>query len=111
MISVRPRPKGPQARLNWLVLSPAARPLRFAGTGGTAAALQLLILALLIRHSWDLLLANAVAFFVATQLNFALSVMLTWRDRLGTVARSRALLRCWLLFHGSIALMATVNMV
>jgi putative flippase GtrA len=102
MISVRSLP----TRLEQLVLSPAARPLRFAGTGGVACATQLLLLALLTRHGWDTLPANLIAFLLAAQLNFALSVAFTWRDR----RTSGSLLRRWLLYHGSIAAMALLNM-
>jgi putative flippase GtrA len=94
------------AHLRDLLLSPAVRPLRFAGTGGTAGALQLFLLTLLTSHGWNAVLANAFAFLTATQVNFALSLSLTWRDRCG----AGSLHRRWLLFHGSIAVMALVNM-
>jgi putative flippase GtrA len=92
-------------RLQWLVRSPAARPLRFAGTGGVAGATQLTLLALLTRHGWDALPANLLAFLLAAQLNFALSLAFTWRDR----QASRSLVHRWLLYHGSIAAMALLN--
>ncbi len=84
----------------------ATRPLRFALTGGIAAVTQLALLALLTRHGWPTLLANAVAFLLAAQVNFALSSTFTWRDR----RTGRGLRRRWLAFHGSIASMAVVNM-
>ena len=87
-------------------LSSAARPLRFAGTGGAAAAVQLLLLAFLTRHGWPAVLANGAAFLIAAQINFVLSVTFTWRDRWA----GDSLLRRWGLFHASIALMALVNM-
>ena len=93
-------------RFHGLVLSPAARPLRFAGTGGVAGALQLLLLAFLTHRGWNALLANGLAFLLAAQVNFALSLTLTWHDR----CVSGSLTRRWLLFHGSIAAMALVNM-
>jgi putative flippase GtrA len=71
-----------------------------------AAATQLLLLALLTSYGWDALLANALAFLLAAQLNFALSQAFTWRDRRG----SGSLLHCWLLYHGSIAAMALLNL-
>jgi putative flippase GtrA len=89
-----------------LVLSPAARPLRFAGTGGIAGAIQVVLLALLIAHGWDALAANAVAFLLAAQVNFVLSRLFTWHDR----QPSGSLGAAWLLFHGSIALTALLNM-
>ncbi len=88
-----------RGRTRALLLSDAARPLRFAFTGGSSAIVQLVLLALLTRHGWDELLANVVAFAVGAQANFALSYTFTWRGRSGR----RALWRRWLMFHGSIA--------
>jgi putative flippase GtrA len=93
-------------RFNWLLLSSAARPLRFAGTGGTAGAVQLLLLAAFIHASWNAIAANAVAFLLAAQLNFAISITVTWRDR----QPRHSFARRWLLFHASISLMAVINM-
>jgi putative flippase GtrA len=76
------------------------------GTGGAAGATQLILLALMTRHGWDALLANVLAFLLAAQLNFALSLTFTWRDR----RRSGSLVHRWLLYHGSIAAMALLNM-
>lgn len=89
-----------------LLLAPRARPLRFVLTGGTAGMVQLVLLALLMRFGWNAMLANGAAFLLAAQVNFALSVTLTWRDR----SPANSLIRSWLLFHASIALMAAVNM-
>jgi len=94
------------ARVSAMVFGDAARPLRFALTGGAAAVVQLILLALLTRHGWPELAANGVAFLFAAQLNFALSVTFTWRDRLA----AHGLRRRWLAFHGAIAGMAVVNM-
>ena len=88
-----------------LLFSETARPLRFALTGGLAGLLQLGLLALLTGRGWPATPANAVAFLLSAQVNFALSVVFTWRDR-GTGA---ALWRRWLMFHASIAAMAVVN--
>ncbi len=88
------------------LLSSHARPLRFAGTGVTAGAIQLVLLTFLSGKGWDTLAANAVAFAIAAQVNFLLSTTVTWRDR----ALPGSLLRRWALFHCSIALMAVVNM-
>lgn len=85
--------------------SPAARPVRFAGTGVTAGGLQLVLLAVLTGHGWDAFPGNLVAFLIAAQFNFAVSSLVTWRDRLGG-----SLLRRWMLFHVSIAVMAGLNM-
>ncbi len=60
----------------------------------------------LTRYGWPTLPANAVAFLLAAQVNFALSSTFTWRDR----SAGRGLRRRWLAFHVSIASMAVVNM-
>lgn len=101
MIQV-PRP----AHHGSLLLSAAARPVRFAGTGLTAGIVQLTLLTLLVAHGWNAVAANAVAFLLAAQVNFCLSLVFTWGDRRGAVS----LVRCWLLFHASISVMAAVNM-
>jgi putative flippase GtrA len=85
----------------------ATRPLRFAATGGVAAALQIAILTFLTRHGWEPLPANAAAFFLAAQANFALSSALTWRDRF----RRYALAQRWVMFHLAIASTAVLNLV
>jgi putative flippase GtrA len=89
-----------------VLLADATRPLRFACTGGLAGLTQLSLLALLTHHGWHPNLANAVAFLLAAQVNFALSSLFTWRDR----RRTCPLWRAWLMFHGSIAGMALLNM-
>jgi putative flippase GtrA len=81
--------------------------MRFAGTGVTAGGLQLILLATLTAHGWDTFLANLTAFLVAAQFNFLMSSVVTWRDR----APTGSLWRRWILFHGSIAVMAALNMV
>lgn len=57
------------------------RPLRFGAVGGSCAALQLLALALLVRLGVEPHGANVLAFALSTQVNFALSSVITWRDR------------------------------
>jgi len=86
--------------------SPRARVLRFAITGGLAGLLQLVLLSLLMRSGWQALPANAAAFLLSAQFNFALSSVFTWRDRL----TKRSPVRRWVAFHGAIALMAVVNL-
>jgi putative flippase GtrA len=80
------------------------------GTGGVAGAFQLASLAVLTRHGWEATAANALAFLAAAQVNFALSLAFTWRDRHPEGTRSGSVARRWLLFHGSIAAMALLNM-
>ena len=91
--------------LRALLRSPVARPLRFALTGGLAGLLQLGLLALLVGRGWPSAPANAVAFLLAAQVNFAVSSLFTWRDR----RRTAPLWRRWLAFHGAIAATALVN--
>jgi putative flippase GtrA len=89
-----------------LLFSRSARPARFVITGGLAGLLQLSLLKFLLDHGWNGLVANAMAFLLAAQLNFVLSSLFTWRDRLP----GQAIGRRWLVFHASIATMAVVNM-
>lgn len=88
------------------LLAEGARPLRFMATGGIAGLLQLLLLARLTHGSWPALEANALAFLLAAQVNFALSVTFTWGDR----TSPQPLWRRWALFHASISGMAALNM-
>jgi putative flippase GtrA len=99
-------PLGTLERLRQAFFSPGARPLRFAMTGGLAGLTQLVLLKLFTDQSVHALPANAAAFLLAAQVNFVLSNLFTWRDR----GAGRALWRRWLVFHGSIAGMAVVNM-
>jgi putative flippase GtrA len=89
-----------------IVVSPNARIARFVLTGGLAGFAQLILLTLFTDHGWHAIGANAVAFLLAAQLNFALSSIFTWPDR----HTGQSIRRRWLIFHGSIAGMAVVNM-
>jgi putative flippase GtrA len=89
-----------------VLFSPRARLLRFVLTGGIAGLSQLTLLSLLLDRNVPSLIANATAFLIAAQLNFVLSSLFTWRDRVPV----QPLWGRWLLFHGSIASMALVNM-
>lgn len=75
--------------LLWRALGRVPRPIRFGAVGGTCALLQLLALEGLARLGLELHLANAIAFLLSTQVNFALSSAITWRDRL-VLAQGRA---------------------
>lgn len=90
----------------WVLLSQRARLVRFALTGGLASLFQLTLLTLLLDRGFDSLVANGTAFLIAAQLNFVMSSLFTWRDRVAV----QPLWGRWLLFHGSIASMALVNM-
>jgi putative flippase GtrA len=87
------------------MLSPRKRLTRFAITGGLAAALQLLLLKLLLDAHVPGLPANVGAFLLAAQFNFLMSSLYTWRDRRGELSLGRR----WIAFHGAIAGMAVLN--
>lgn len=63
------------------LLERVPRPLRFAAVGGACAVLQLLALAALARLGVELHAADALAFVLCAQVNFALNSAITWRDR------------------------------
>ncbi len=81
----------PQGRARPLSLDLAARLaglsartprlIRFGAVGSTCAILQLLALGLLRQLGLELHVANVIAFILSTQVNFALSSAITWRDR------------------------------
>ena len=96
----------PTGQLRELILSPNARLIRFALTGGLAGLAQLTLLIAFTDRGWHALGANAAAFLVAAQFNFILSSLFTWTDR----QTGQTIGRRWLLFHGSIAGMAVLNM-
>jgi putative flippase GtrA len=99
------------------LLAPFSRPLhgigprllRFGCTGGLAGAIQLMSLHLWVARGWDALVANIVAFLVAAQVNFLLSVTFTWADRRAIARSHETLLRRWVAFHGSITGTALLN--
>lgn len=84
------------------------RPVRFLATGAAAGIVQLALLAALTRRGVDGLPANAVAFVLAAQVNFALSAAFTWRDRLAPGGLRRLIAR-WAAFHASVAGTALLN--
>src|SRR5689334_14926419 len=94
-------------QLTAALFSTRARPARFALTGATAALIQLALLHLFTVRGVSQLIANGFAFVLATQVNFGLSQVFTWRDRwtgmVGVVQR-------WLTYHGSVAGTALLNM-
>lgn len=69
------------------------RLVRFGAVGCTCAALQLLILELLVRSGVELHAANVIAFILSTQVNFALSSVITWRDRLASLCQPAAIVK------------------
>ncbi len=99
----------PCARLLALIRTRGPRLARFACTGGLAAVIQLGLLHLWTARGWNAIVANAVAFFVAAQVNFALSATVTWGDRRDALHPRETLLRRWLSFHGTIFSTALLN--
>lgn len=101
-------------RIETILLSERARPLRFVFTGGLCGLIQLILFTLLERMGLSTvplqLIANIVAFLLSAQVNFLLSVKLTWRDRQIQQPQQRSnLLARWLAFHGSILGTALLN--
>ncbi len=90
--------------------SRAARPLRFALTGGLAALVQLGILHILTARRWPPVQADVVALLLSTQVNFVLSYLYTWRDRRPRVRTPRMALTRWATYQGSVAGTALLNM-
>jgi putative flippase GtrA len=85
------------------------RLVRFGFIGGTCALLQLVFLDLLVQANLELHLANAVAFLLSTQLNFALSSLITWRDRLAPHERPALLARRLAGYNGLALLSLAIN--
>ena len=89
----------------------SGRILRFMLTGGAAGLVQLGLLQAGTELGWDPMLANALAFGLAAQINFALSQWFTWRDRHVKWAIWCPLAGRWLRFHASICGTALLNLV
>ena len=70
------------ARLDTL-LTRTPRLIRFGAVGSACALLQLAVLGVLGHIGLELHIANVIAFILSTQVNFALSSAITWRDRRG----------------------------
>lgn len=83
--------------------------LRLISVGLLAGAVQLGLLAALLYWNWAAVPANVVAFVTATECNFVLNALFTWRDRWGTLTDGRYWLSRWLRFHGAIAGTALLN--
>lgn len=91
------------------LFSARMRPLRFISAGLLAGAVQLGLLAALLYWNWAAVPANIVAFIAATEINFVLNALFTWRDRRGALTGGRFWLTRWLRFHGAIAGTALLN--
>src|SRR5579871_2326169 len=90
--------------------SDAARPLRFACTGGAALLLQLYILHALTVARWSPIPADIVAILLSTQLNFVLSYIFTWRDRRPTGHNLPAMVVRWATYQSTAAGAALLNL-
>jgi putative flippase GtrA len=78
--------------------------------GATAALVQLGLLRELTALGVWPVLANAIAFAIAAQLNFVMSCLFTWSDRVADVTNPRDLAQRWIRFDASIAGTATLNL-
>src|SRR5258705_216489 len=108
-----------QARWAPAEVRPGARPrsrtmvprlVRFGLTGGTAGIVQLGLLRLFEAAGVAPIVANALGFLLAAQLNFAISQLFTWADRPLAGAHGDSLGQRWLRFHVAIAGTALLNM-
>ncbi len=86
------------------------RLLRFGLTGGVAGLVQLGLLRSFEAAGVVPLVANALGFLLAAQLNFTISQLFTWADRPLDGALGDSLGRRWLRFHAAIAGTALLNM-
>ncbi len=82
------------------------RPLRFVLVGGLCFGVQYAIMVALASLGVPWPVANAVGFGLSAQLNFVLSSMFTWGDRVQSRPGPR-----WLSFNASVALGLTINTV
>jgi putative flippase GtrA len=84
------------------------RVARFVFVGVVSAGVQLgLLEAFTDILGWPTLVANIIAFIIATNINLALNSAITWRDQ--PLGGLRGVLRRWLRFWGSISGTAVVN--
>lgn len=102
----RPARRGLPARLR----SPRLRVVRFALTGAAAGLLQIGALHVLERLGAAPLLANALGFLVAAQVNFLLSQAFTWGDRAPAHPGGASIRQRWLRFHAAIAGAGLLNL-
>src|SRR4051794_8042585 len=75
------RTKGVDRAMTGTLVERIPRPIRFGFVGGTCAVLQLGLLFGLVHLGLERHAANVLAFLLSTQVNFALSSIVTWRDR------------------------------
>ena len=95
-ISLRPPGRAPEPKL-------AMRVLRFGAVGVTCYLVQLGLLHLL-QSIVHLYVADVAAFLLSAQVNFALSLILTWADRRG----SERVVWQWIKFNANALLSVTL---
>ncbi len=88
----------------------APRIVRFLSVGGVASLLQLSLLYLIQLTGMSKLLANFFAFEISTQVNFALSYIITWYDRTPKKPTVRYVTERLLAFNGMAATTLVINM-
>src|SRR5213078_1846300 len=97
------RTKGVYRAMAGTLVERIPRPMRFGFVGGTCAALQLGVLFGLVHLGLERHGANVLAFLLSTQVNFALSSIVTWRDRQPPVS-GRATVAAQLASYNAMAL-------
>ena len=84
--------------------------VRFIMVGGVASFVQLTLLYVIQLSGIPKLLANFFAFEISTQVNFALSYLITWRERTPENPTSRYILQRLFAFNGMAITTLVINM-
>ncbi len=84
--------------------------VRFLAVGGVASLLQLTLLYLIQLSGISKLLANFFAFEISSQVNFALSYLITWHERTPERPTVRYILERMLAFNGMAITTLIINM-
>ncbi len=84
--------------------------VRFLAVGGVASLLQLTLLYLIQLSGISKLLANFFAFEISSQVNFALSYLITWHERTPERPTVRYILERFFAFNGMAITTLIINM-
>ncbi len=84
--------------------------IRFLAVGGVASLLQLSLLYVIQLSGISKLLANFFAFEISSQVNFALSYLITWHERTPERPTVRYVLQRLLAFNGMAITTLIINM-
>ncbi len=84
--------------------------IRFLAVGGVASLLQLSLLYVIQLSGISKLLANFFAFEISTQVNFALSYLITWHERTPERPTVRYILQRLFAFNGMAITTLIINM-